>query len=383
MVKETPYVPPPDDIPPPADLADYPPGPYPNGDAGEVLTNAKPKFPLIAWPDITFEPNEEWRVEGVFPRIGLACLYGGPGAVKTFILLDLFNRMASGGLWGGRNVEQSPVNYIAAEGANGIKQRRAEKGLPADVLFYLITVAPNLGTGEGDLKELIANIEAVGVEPGAIAIDTTAQSIGGADENTTGMGQLVANATALVNYFSCLVVLVHHVPLSDEERLRGGTALIGALDVSILSKREKGSFTATLSIKKMKDDDEDQSFTVQLVRVVLGKTKSGREISTLVVESVEPGGAEATKVGGKLPVSAANALSALRYALDEVGAVAPASNHIPAGQKVVSLWQWRSYAYNRSDLEKEDSKKKELSRGTAILRERKLIGILETYAWEA
>jgi hypothetical protein len=56
-----------------------------------------PKFPLIAWPDITFEPDEEWRVEGVLPRVGLACLYGGPGAVKTFILLDLFNRMASGG----------------------------------------------------------------------------------------------------------------------------------------------------------------------------------------------------------------------------------------------------------------------------------------------
>jgi len=350
----------------------------------------QPKFPLIAWQDITFEPEGEWRVEGVFPRVGLACLYGGPGAVKTFILLDLFNRMASGGLWGGRDVKQSPVIYIAAEGANGIKkriaaikQRRAKERLSADVPFYLITVAPNLGTGEGDLKELVANITAVGIQPGAIAIDTTAQSIGGADENTTGMGQLVANATALVNHFSCLVVLVHHVPLSDEERLRGGTALIGALDVSILSKREKGSLIATLSIKKMKDDDEEQSFTAHLIRVVLGQTKSGREISTLIVESVEPGDAEVgSDTGKKLASCAINALSALRYTLDEVGAVPPASNHIPGGQKCVSLDQWRTYAYLRSDLDLKDSKKKELSRGIAILRARKLVGIWEAYAWE-
>jgi AAA domain len=371
---------------PPKKARDEPP---PNmGESARQGEQRPPKFPLIAWPEITFEPEEEWRVEGMFPRVGLACLYGGPGAVKTFILLDLFNRMASGGLWGGRDVEQSPVIYIAAEGANGIKKRiaaikkrQAEKGLPADVPFYLITVAPNLGTGEGDLKELVANIEAVGVWPGAIAIDTTAQSIGGADENTTGMGQLVANATALVNHFSCLVVLVHHVPLSDEERLRGGTALIGALDVSILSKREKGSLTATLSIKKMKDDDEGQSFTVHLVRIVLGETKSGREISTLVVESVEPGAAEGgSDTGKKLAPCAFNALSALRYALDEVGAAPPASNHIPGGQKCVSLDQWRTYAFLRSDLELKDSKKKELSRGIAILRARKLIGIWEAYA---
>jgi hypothetical protein len=263
-----------------------------------------PKFQLVAWIDITFDPEDEWRVEGVFPKIGIACLYGGPGAVETFIWLDLFVRIARGGFWGGREVKQGPVIYIAAEGAGGIGKRiealkkiAASKGLPADVPFYLITVAPNLGAGIADRDELIRCIKAIGVQPAAIAIDTAAQSIGGADENGAGMAQLVANGTAIANYFACLVGLIHHNPLGDEDRLRGWTGLLGGLNVSILSRRAKGSLTATLDVKKMKDEDDTLSFTVTLARVVLGQTKSGRDISTLVVETVEPGATEIPRKG--------------------------------------------------------------------------------------
>src|ERR1700730_1704971 len=67
-----------------------------NGDGGEQFSRAEklPKFPLIPWKDIAFDLEEEWIVEGVFPRIGLGALYGGPGSVKTFILVDLYLRIA-------------------------------------------------------------------------------------------------------------------------------------------------------------------------------------------------------------------------------------------------------------------------------------------------
>jgi hypothetical protein len=111
------------------------------------------------------------------------------------------------------------------------------------------------------------------------------------------MAQLVANGTAIANYFACLVGLIHHNPLGDEDRLRGWTGLLGGLNVSILSRRAKGSLTATLDVKKMKDEDDTLSFTVTLARVVLGQTKSGRDISTLVVETVEPGATEIPRKG--------------------------------------------------------------------------------------
>jgi putative DNA primase/helicase len=72
---------------------------------------------------ITFDPDEEWLVDRLLPRIGLAALYGGPGSVKTFILLDLFVRIATGDQFAGRDVEQGAVVYIAAEGSGGLKKR--------------------------------------------------------------------------------------------------------------------------------------------------------------------------------------------------------------------------------------------------------------------
>jgi hypothetical protein len=271
---------------------------------GQPSGARKPAFPLEAFKDIFFDLDEECRVDGLLPLVGLACLYGLSGAVKSFILLDLFLRIARGASWAGREIKQCAVIYIAAEGGTGTKKRIAamrkvlvDKGLSTDVPFYLVTVAPNLGTGEKDRLALIANIEAQlpGIRPGAIAIDTTAQAIGGADENGAGMDALVVNATALVNHFQCLVAVVHHTPVADDERLRGKGTLGASVDVSILSKYAKGSLVATLTIMKMRDDDGTQSFTVRLARVVLGKTKKGREVSTLVVESVEPGAAEDIK----------------------------------------------------------------------------------------
>jgi hypothetical protein len=105
----------------------------------------------------------------------------------------------------------------------------------------------------------------------------------------------VINATAIANHFQCLIVLVHHTPVSDDQRLRGKSSLRGGIDGSILSESVNGSKVATLTVMKMRDEDDAQSFTVRLKRIILGKTKKGHEVSTLVVETVEPGAAESVK----------------------------------------------------------------------------------------
>ena len=129
------------------------------------------KFPLIR-ADINFVADEDWRVERVLPKVGVSCLYGGPGTVKSFILMHLLACVAIGTPWVGREVIQAPVVYIGAEGAGGIKKRiaglkqaLAEEGISGNVPFYLITVAPNLGTGQEDFKELLACIKAVCANP--------------------------------------------------------------------------------------------------------------------------------------------------------------------------------------------------------------------------
>jgi hypothetical protein len=86
----------------------------------------------------------------------------------------------------------------------------------------------------------------------------------------------------------------------------------------------------------------------------------------------------------KLPKNADLALSALKYALDEVGAIPPACNHIPANTKCVTVQQWREYSYMRSAADKPDTKLKNFVRGCEYLSadgDGKIVAIWGAYAW--
>lgn len=256
---------------------------------------SKLKFPLERWDSITFDGREEWTIKRLFPRKGLAAVYGRPGSFKSFVAFDIGRAVAQGDEWAGRRVNQAPVVYIAAEGAEGLRKRKvgltvANDRIPRNLPFTLISAAPNLGTDKSELPELISAIESAGIAPGLIIIDTLAQSLGSGDENGTGMTAFVANVSALAARFDCLVLIVHHVGLGDEKRMRGHSSLNGALDAQLLCERCEGELAATLTLQKLKDDSGDVRLVARLSRVVIGYDEDGDEFSTLIVVSVADSG---------------------------------------------------------------------------------------------
>lgn len=259
----------------------------------------KPKFVLERFSEITFDHKEEWLVKGIVPRHGVGALYGQSESLKTFLAYDLACHVAAGLAWAGQRVTQAEAIYIAAEGSAGLRKRKvgftkAKPDFPADIPFHLIAAAPNLGTEQGDLQSLIEAIEAAGVSPGLIIVDTLAQTLGAGDENGSGMSQFIANANALARHFGALVLVVHHVGLGDDQRLRGHSSLRGALDVQILCERIKGALSTTMTLKKMKDEASDRAFVAQLSRIVISHDIDHDEVSTLVVDHIEEGQAKAT-----------------------------------------------------------------------------------------
>jgi hypothetical protein len=127
------------------------------------------------------------------------------------------------------------------------------------------------------------------VTPGLIAIDTLAQSLGAGDENGAGMIQFVANATALANKFRAFVLIIHHIGLGDDKRMRGHSSLIGGVDAQILCERKEGALSTSLTLQKLKDEESRIKLTAHLARVVIGQDEDGDDISTLIVESIEDG----------------------------------------------------------------------------------------------
>lgn len=65
--------------------------------------------------------------------------------------------------------------------------------------------------------------------------------------------------------------------------------------MAILAEREEGALAAVLTVKKLKDEEDGQKITVRLVRVSIGVDEDGEDISTLVVQSVDPGAIEGAK----------------------------------------------------------------------------------------
>ena len=192
---------------------------------------------------------------------------------------------ALGREWAGRRVSQAPVVYIAAEGAGGLRKRKAGyeiawRDMPAKVPFYLVSAAPNLGSEASDVAHLIQDIEAAGIVPGMIIIDTLSQTLGPGDENGSGMTAFVSNAGTLANRFNALVFVIHHSGLSEgaQQRMRGHSSFHGALDALILCERSEGELLATLTLQKLKDEAANTRLTACLSRIVVGRDEDGEEI---------------------------------------------------------------------------------------------------------
>lgn len=289
------------------------------------LPSSAQKFRVETWSEIVYDGREEWAVKRLLPRVGIAAVFGKPGAFKSFIVSHISLCVALGWDWAGRRVNQSSVVYVGAEAAAGLRKRKAgfvacNADLPDDIPFALIPAAPNLGSDKGDLQTLISSVESAGLKPGVIVLDTLAATLGAGDENGAGMTAFVGNAGALAQHFGALVLCVHHTGLADDRRMRGHSSLLGALDAAILCERVEGDLAATLTVAKVKDDTSDVRLLVRLSRIVIGQDEDGEDISTLVVEGVEE--VEAVSAPAKprpVPASQRLLMACVQDAIEEAG----------------------------------------------------------------
>jgi hypothetical protein len=136
--------------------------------------------------------------------------------------------------------------------------------------------------------------------------------------------------------------LIHHVPVDRTDRMRGHSSVLGAVDLTVrITKDDK---IVTVEADKANDLIEKPRFAFRFESEELAR--DGLKATTAPI--LEPcdappsvGKRKALRKGPKI------ALRALTEAIDEVGSVAPASNHIPIGIKIITIDQWRNYAYRR------------------------------------
>jgi len=314
-----------------------------------------PKFKLVRFKDVKFDPDEEvYLVDGIIPLGGLVVVWGPPKCGKSFKVFDMFMHVALGWRYRDRDVVQGDVVYLALEGAKGFTNRieafRQRNDITtSDPPFFLITNRTNL---IADHRALIEAIRAETPNPKTVVLDTLNRSLVGSESKDEDMAKYLAAADAIREAFpGCAVVIIHHCGV-DGTRPRGHTSLGGAVDAQIAVSRDKAKGYIEAEVEWMKDGVEGAIIRSKLEPLTIGLTKKGTVVTSCVVvpldetkevEAAKAKTAAKTKTR-KMPKSDEKALRALRKAIDEMGKVPPASNHIPQNTKTVTVEQWQTYA---------------------------------------
>ncbi len=366
----------------------------------EAEMRSPPRFKLARFDEITPTAGAGYLVKGLLPRAGLAVIWGAPKCGKSFWTFDLLMHVALGWEYRGHRVKAGAVIYCALEGAQGFKNRveafrqaKLAESADAAVPFFLMATPLSL---VADQAQLVADICAqVGdAKPVSVCIDTLNRSIAGSENDDKDMGAYVRAADAIRAAFDCLVVIVHHSGYSAE-RPRGHSSLVGALDVQISVKSDAADNIVT-ELELAKDEAIGLQFVSRLKVVEIGRDDDGDPITSCVVEAADetdkPAAKKATaKVQSRLPKSAVNALRALDETLAEVGVAAPASNHIPPSARVVTVKEWRTYAFqmgisssrpDTSEANQERARLKAFDKAVETLAAESEIAIWGTHVWK-
>lgn len=195
-------------------------------------------------------------VPGVLDLDTLNRVTGRSNHGKTFAMIDLAGRVATGTDWNGKPVTRGLVAYVAAEGVQGFRKRaRAWESRHGLVMGENMRVLP-MPVQTTDVLRWARLVQALKrLDPVLVVFDTQARITVGQEENSAkDMGKVVDQVEKVRQATGACTVLVHHLGHVGEHA-RGSSTVIGAVSTEIrVSKGEDGRIT--LSCAKQKDHEE-------------------------------------------------------------------------------------------------------------------------------
>ena len=352
------------------------------GNGSEDGQQPPPRFKLIPFRLLKPTTRPVCLVEGIFPRNGLAVVWGPPKCGKSFWTSDVFLHVALGWLYRDRKVIQGPVVYCAFEGASGFNQRaeafRRKHNISGETEIPFLLMPTRLSMVR-DYRELIRSISLQTSDPAVVVLDTLNRSIDGSESKDEDMTAYMNAADAVRETFNCLVVIIHHCGI-DGTRPRGHTSLTGNIEVQIMVKRDEAN-TIIATVEYMKEGPEGDVVASRLEVVEVEIDDNGKPMTSCVIV---PAGEvfKSSKPKPKLSATATAGLRALQDCIADIGQTKPASARVPAGVAYVTLTQWRDYLFKLAVINPEGSGYREQFRRLRIaLKNAGVIGIWEEHAW--
>jgi hypothetical protein len=338
--------------------------------------------------ELETESRKQWLVHNLLGCGEASVMYGKPGDGKSVLAQDLGMHVAAGREWLGRAVKGGAVLFVALERRKLVERRAIafrKQSDPGNIPFAIVG-------GVHDFRQrrtaqlfvdLAKRVEDATDEKIILyQIDTLSRGLCGGDENSPkDMGAIVSATGFLQEKTGAHIMWIHHVPI-DGDRLRGHGALLGGSDTTIHVVKSGGA-VRTATVVKANDSEEGERVAFTLESVPIGTEADGSETTAPVVVLAE--GATAARPqqdGRKLTKAAQTALRALSEAIDEQGELAPASSHIPAVARAVTIDVWRKQAYRRGiSAGGERAQQAAFHRGVDCLNANRKIGVWDNHVW--
>lgn len=240
--------------------------------------------------------DPEPLVAGMLDKDTLARVTGKSGHGKTFLMIDLACRVATGQPWLGRHVAPGMVVYMVAEGVRGYKKRvrawearyNGGEHIPADRLQVLDIPVQVRNASNWDVwTQAVERLGAV-----LVVMDTQARITVGVDENNaTEMGEYIEQLEKVRRATKACVAVVHHLGHQGEQG-RGSSAVLGAINTEI--RVTKAGPVVTVINEKQKDEEGFASIELTLEHEGTSAVLVGEDVDQdPFAEAGPPGGADA------------------------------------------------------------------------------------------